>query len=99
MYGRTNKTKIAILGSAIATIETAKKIKKLDNPDIEVLTGTESVEAMSEECSGNYMSTYTYENFRQDIKPVKPITRTEPKTGRNETCPCGSGIKYKKCCM
>ncbi|MCY3935222.1 MAG: anaerobic sulfatase maturase [Chloroflexi bacterium] len=21
-----------------------------------------------------------------------------PHTGRNETCPCGSGIKYKKCC-
>lgn len=21
-----------------------------------------------------------------------------PKTGRNETCPCGSGRKFKKCC-
>lgn len=21
------------------------------------------------------------------------------KIGRNESCPCGSGIKYKKCCM
>ena len=24
--------------------------------------------------------------------------RTEAKIGRNETCPCGSGKKYKKCC-
>lgn len=24
--------------------------------------------------------------------------RTTPKIGRNETCPCGSGIKHKKCC-
>jgi len=24
--------------------------------------------------------------------------RTEPKIGRNEPCPCGSGTKYKKCC-
>ena len=23
----------------------------------------------------------------------------KPKTGRNEPCPCGSGLKYKKCCM
>lgn len=23
---------------------------------------------------------------------------TEEKVGRNEPCPCGSGIKYKKCC-
>ena len=22
-----------------------------------------------------------------------------PKTGRNEPCPCGSGKKYKKCCL
>ena len=21
------------------------------------------------------------------------------KIGRNEPCPCGSGLKYKKCCM
>jgi hypothetical protein len=21
-----------------------------------------------------------------------------PKTGRNDPCPCGSGLKYKKCC-
>ncbi|OGH95807.1 MAG: hypothetical protein A2X42_11870 [Candidatus Margulisbacteria bacterium GWF2_38_17] len=25
--------------------------------------------------------------------------RSEPKTGRNEPCPCGSGKKYKKCCL
>jgi uncharacterized protein len=24
--------------------------------------------------------------------------RAEPKVGRNEACPCGSGKKYKKCC-
>ena len=23
----------------------------------------------------------------------------QPKTGRNELCPCGSGKKYKKCCI
>jgi SEC-C motif-containing protein len=27
-----------------------------------------------------------------------PIKRTEPKVGRNDLCPCGSGKKYKKCC-
>jgi Protein of unknown function (DUF1186)/SEC-C motif len=29
---------------------------------------------------------------------VDPIYRTEPKVGRNEPCPCGSGKKIKKCC-
>jgi SEC-C motif-containing protein len=27
-----------------------------------------------------------------------PVTREEPKIGRNDPCPCGSGKKYKKCC-
>ncbi|GEJ55370.1 preprotein translocase subunit SecA [Anaeromyxobacter diazotrophicus] len=32
-------------------------------------------------------------------KPVKQetVVRTQPKVGRNDPCPCGSGKKYKKC--
>ena len=29
---------------------------------------------------------------------VAPYQRETPKVGRNDTCPCGSGKKYKKCC-
>jgi preprotein translocase subunit SecA len=32
-----------------------------------------------------------------DDAPVKQIKREEPKVGRNDPCPCGSGKKYKKC--
>jgi preprotein translocase subunit SecA len=32
-----------------------------------------------------------------DDAPVKTVRRDEPKVGRNEPCPCGSGKKYKKC--
>jgi len=28
-----------------------------------------------------------------------PYKRTTPKVGRNQPCPCGSGKKYKKCCL
>ncbi|MGH4139865.1 tetratricopeptide repeat protein [Clostridium sp.] len=31
-------------------------------------------------------------------EPQEPIVREEPKVGRNDPCPCGSGKKYKKCC-
>ncbi len=27
----------------------------------------------------------------------QPFRRDEPKVGRNDPCPCGSGKKYKKC--
>lgn len=30
--------------------------------------------------------------------PTMPLVRTDPKIGRNDPCPCGSGKKYKKCC-
>ena len=28
----------------------------------------------------------------------KPSVRGDAKIGRNDKCPCGSGLKYKKCC-
>jgi hypothetical protein len=34
-----------------------------------------------------------------DWRPVKTYAREHPKIGRNDPCPCGSGKKYKKCCM
>ena len=32
------------------------------------------------------------------LAPQTLIRRTQPKVGRNDPCPCGSGKKYKKCC-
>jgi preprotein translocase subunit SecA len=32
-----------------------------------------------------------------DDAQIKTVRRDEPKVGRNEPCPCGSGKKYKKC--
>jgi len=29
----------------------------------------------------------------------EPARRDENKVGRNDPCPCGSGKKYKKCCL
>lgn len=31
--------------------------------------------------------------------PSRTIARATPKVGRNEPCPCGSGAKYKRCCL
>ncbi|MDC7224578.1 MAG: SEC-C metal-binding domain-containing protein, partial [Spirochaetales bacterium] len=36
---------------------------------------------------------------RAEAGPAKvQVKRAEPKVGRNDLCPCGSGKKYKKCC-
>jgi len=39
-------------------------------------------------------STYDY-----DLYLDEPCVRAETKVGRNDPCPCGSGKKYKKCCL
>ena len=41
------------------------------------------------------------EEKRKEITKAYRLSGTDiapPKVGRNEPCPCGSGLKYKKCC-
>jgi curved DNA-binding protein CbpA len=33
-----------------------------------------------------------------EYETEQPVRRAEPKVGRNDPCPCGSGKKYKRCC-
>jgi uncharacterized protein YecA (UPF0149 family) len=40
-----------------------------------------------------------YRAFRALVEPTAPPVRSGPRVGRNEPCPCGSGRKYKKCCI
>ncbi len=44
---------------------------------------------------------YSFENYDypETSIPVNTFRRDMPKIGRNEPCPCGSGEKYKKCCL
>jgi hypothetical protein len=47
------------------------------------------------------------ESFDEDAVIYRPVSESEAKSlterfraiGRNQPCPCGSGIKYKKCCL
>lgn len=36
--------------------------------------------------------------FKDSQMVNNPQKRDSPKVGRNDSCPCGSGKKYKKCC-
>jgi tetratricopeptide (TPR) repeat protein len=60
----------------------------------------------AEEIMDSYLS-FHYDLLEQTGSRISPILQTEymavgkslKKIGRNEKCPCGSGKKYKKCCM
>lgn len=40
---------------------------------------------------------------QQYMRPMEhhptPVQRATGKVGRNDVCPCGSGRKFKKCCL
>ena len=43
---------------------------------------------------------WSRQNLKQQIQPERATdVRTSLKTGRNDPCPCGSGLKFKKCCL
>jgi len=39
------------------------------------------------------------ENRLHEEEGRSPLVRGEEKTGRNDPCPCGSGKKFKRCCL
>ena len=43
---------------------------------------------------------YEFDDDEEDAPPLPPDTIIrEVRVGRNDPCPCGSGKKFKKCCL
>ncbi|HTO14498.1 MAG TPA: preprotein translocase subunit SecA [Edaphocola sp.] len=65
----------------------------------ELQTNSAEVEARGEAYAANEDDYYDEQHVVDSQRPAprqKPIT-VEPKIGRNDPCPCGSGKKYKNC--
>ncbi|MDR0611647.1 MAG: SEC-C domain-containing protein [Planctomycetaceae bacterium] len=64
--------------------------------------GNDFLYQMMDEMTGNTKASEMMRQFDrgrfQVSEPGKPF-RSEETVGRNDPCPCGSGKKYKKCCM
>jgi hypothetical protein len=59
----------------------------------------EEVPDVAEEREGDEPEGLSPEAPSDDSLPAgKTIVRDEPKVGRNDPCPCGSGRKHKRCC-
>ncbi|WXG56080.1 MAG: UPF0149 family protein [Candidatus Sedimenticola sp. (ex Thyasira tokunagai)] len=60
----------------------------------------EAVVKLQQEIPGTAQAIYDYWlDRRSDQERVKTIVNEAPKVGRNDPCPCGSGKKFKKCCL
>ncbi|KAB0550496.1 UPF0149 family protein [Pseudomonas argentinensis] len=67
--------------------------------------GMDALNAMSDEAYDASVATVEpaavalYQYWQQHLEPVLPARREEAKVGRNDPCSCGSGKKYKQCCL
>jgi len=59
----------------------------------------QEIRNMQQTITPNVREIHAYWLARRANQAPAPIKHTEPKVGRNDPCPCGSGKKYKKCCL
>jgi len=59
----------------------------------------EQLERRMQEQHGSASATQSMARAAQAPAPQqRTVVREAPKVGRNDPCPCGSGLKFKKCC-
>lgn len=81
-------------------IEFIREIFKTKDIDYSIFGDIESIEirlGLREKRDTPLAGFWSFDEDEYEDKPTPQIT--EPKIGRNEPCPCGSGKKYKKCCI
>lgn len=65
-----------------------------------IIDGLEAQEEMASELTLAAMMLHRYWlEQRLPAEAPTPTLRTGPKVGRNDPCPCGSGKKFKQCCL
>lgn len=65
------------------------------------LSTNAEIENLQKAITRNVREIHAYWLARRDAyaPPSTPVRRSEPSVGRNDPCPCGSGKKFKKCCL
>ena len=72
-----------------------------DLEDVEIDMGLREERETEKELTEMQMQMQAFRKSleKYDEKLSFPSSNSEPKVGRNDPCPCGSGKKYKKCCL
>lgn len=65
------------------------------------LSSDAEIENLHNAITRNVREIHAYWLARREanVPPPAPVRRTGPSVGRNDPCPCGSGKKFKKCCL
>jgi uncharacterized protein YecA (UPF0149 family) len=85
-------------------------VKDIQNHKIEVLTEKyekeyasfnpkKTLKVLRDDINEMYMQVTEYERLEEQKNRRKEFAKIpKKKIGRNDLCPCGSGLKYKNCC-
>ncbi|HRX28035.1 MAG TPA: preprotein translocase subunit SecA [Saprospiraceae bacterium] len=89
LIGKINEEVVSYLMKGRVVINQSQDIKeaKPEKTDMSKLRQNRTEQAMREAA----------QNAGQERVQVETVRREEPKVGRNDLCPCGSGKKYKHC--
>jgi len=80
---------------------------KYERDFVNASENTETMLQLLSELSGKTLTAKDKEDYDRAMQnvangmdmPGSPIRNTGDQVGRNDPCPCGSGKKYKKCCL
>jgi preprotein translocase subunit SecA len=103
MLGRLNNEAVELLMKLDLPIETEvqstnKAITQQNNYDkAQVNQGSTSSSTPPPQFQGSEGYQQAIQNSMPQMEKQKPVVSTEPRIGRNDPCPCGSGKKYKQC--
>jgi len=90
---------LAFLGMVAALAEWENTLADHDNPEKLQQNFPELLEAINA-CVGQFHAlALALEDAYINSKQGASFESDIPKIGRNDSCPCGSGKKYKKCCL
>ncbi len=87
---------------ALQSLECMREAFNQDCVDISVMGDMEDVEIDLGVRTGRSTPKPRLYSWQNDILGAPyspPLMRDSPKVGRNDPCPCGSGKKFKKCCL
>jgi uncharacterized protein len=78
-------------------------LRLADEPGFEITGKAGDAERWVEAIAPALVSIHQYWLQRRSARrtsapPTAPLRREAPKVGRKDPCPCGSGVKFKKCC-
>jgi uncharacterized protein len=75
-----------------ATEEGWKALDAMERSEVEQLQQAVTVNARA-------IHAWWLERREREMPASNPVRRSSPDIGRNDPCPCGSGKKYKHCCL